>query len=67
MGNVKRWNERTYTSVEVAAYDRQQLRLEGLEHALYLRGRVCFWDVALSQQRHRRQVGVGDIHALAIR
>ena len=67
MGNVKRWNERTYTSVEIAADDRQQLRLEVLEHALYLRGRVSFWDVALSQRRRRRQVGVGDVHALAIR
>jgi hypothetical protein len=67
VGNVKRRNERTYTSVEIAADDRQQLRLEVLEYALYLRGRVRFGDVTLSQRRRRRQVGVGDVHALTIR
>ena len=58
---------RTYPSVEIAADDRQQLRLEVREHALNLRGRVSFRDVALSQRRRRRQVGVGDVHALTIR
>jgi hypothetical protein len=47
MGNVKRRDERTYASVEIAADDRQQLRLEVLKHVLYLRGRVSFRDVAL--------------------
>ncbi len=47
MRNVKRRDERTYTSVEIATDDCQQLRLEVLKHVLYLSGRVSFRDVAL--------------------
>jgi hypothetical protein len=49
VGNVKGGSTRTYSGIEISAQNRQQLRLDVLQHVLQLSGRVRFSDGSFGQ------------------
>jgi hypothetical protein len=67
VGNIKCGSARTYAGVKVSTDNRQQLRLDMLQHAFQLGSRVVFSYAPFCQGGGRWYVHVGNVHALAVR